>query len=363
MHKTQESKEVALTGSEVVIQDNALIDSPKNLDLQEQKLFLFLVSKIDPYDSQHQICFRITVKDFAKAIGLENQKSLADAYRDVRKVMRSLQRRIVTEVEQGRKGKIITDMPLITYAKYYTGEGYADIELNPHITPMLFELHREFTRYKLSNIIRLSSIYAIRLYELLKKQETIGQRTFILEDLRKKLGVPENSLKQFVHFKSRVLEIAKREIDKRTDIEINYTFKKTGRKITHIIFDIKSKNPHREEDKKLYVEHQSNRKAEALAAQVIEFGFNQKEAQSVIGNAELIHVEEAIKAVKKQLEKGKAKNPKAMLRTAIKEKWTSSQDNTGGKTIKITKNTAVQPLKKRRRSGFSKLFSVFFWRK
>ena len=48
MHKTQESKEVALTGTEVVIQDNTLIDSPKNLDLQEQKLFLFLVSKIDP---------------------------------------------------------------------------------------------------------------------------------------------------------------------------------------------------------------------------------------------------------------------------------------------------------------------------
>ena len=203
------------------------------------------------------------------------------------------------------------------------------------------------------------------MYELLKKQETIGQRTFILEDLRKKLGVPENSLKQFVHFKSRVLEIAKREIDKETDIEINYTFKKTSRKITHIIFDIKSKNPRREEDKKLYVEHQSDRKAKALADQVIEFGFNSKEAQTVIGNAELIHVEEAIKAVKKQVEKGNAKNPKAMLRTAIKEKWTNQERNKqqNDKT-KATKNTADQSHpKERRRSGFSKLFSVFFWRK
>lgn len=363
MKKTQESKEVALTGTEVVVQDNVLIDSPKDLSLKEQKLFLFLVSKIDPQDPQQQICFRITVKDFAQAIGLTNPGSLTDAYRDVRKVVRSLQRKIVTEIEQGRKGKIITDMPLITYAKYYTGDGYADIEINPHLTPLLFKLHREFTQYKLTNIVNLSSTYAIRLYELLKKQEVIGQRTFVLEDLRKKLGVPEGALKTFREFRVKVLEIAQREI-KKTDIEINYTFKKTGRKITHVIFDIKSKNPHREEDKKLYIEHQSDREAEELVGQVIEFGFDQKEAQTVIGDAELIHVEEAIKAVKKQMGKGNAKNPKAMLRTAIKEKWTSSQDNTSKKASKTTKNTAVQPLtKKRHRSGFSKLFSVFFGRK
>lgn len=364
MHKAQKSKEVVLTGAEVVIQDNSLIESPKNLDLQEQKLFLFLVSKIDPYDPQQQVSFRITVKDFAKAIGLNNPRSLNTAYRDVRKVMRALQRRIVTEIEQGRKGKIITDMPLITYAKYYTGEGYADIELNPHLTPLLFKLRREFTQYKLSNIINLSSVYAIRLYELLKKQEVIGQRTFELEDLKEKLGVPKNALKQFVHFKSRVLEVAQREI-KKTDIEIDYEFKKTGRKITYIVFNIKSKNPHREENKKLYIEHPSDRETEALVGQVIEFGFDQKEAQTVIGDAELIHVEEAIKAVKKQVEKGNAKNPKAMLRTAIKEKWTSAQDNTSRKAGKTTKNTAAvqPPTKKRHRSGFSKLFSVFFRRK
>ena len=189
MKKTQESKEVVLTGTEVVVQDNVLIDSPKDLSLKEQKLFLFIVSKIDPYDPQQQICFRITVKDFAKAIGLTKPKSITDAYRDVRKVIKSLQRRIVTEVEQGRKGKIITDMPLITYAKYYTGEGYADIEINPHLTPFLFQLHREFTQYKLTNIVNLSSTYAVRLYELLKKQEVIGQQTFELEDLKEKLGI------------------------------------------------------------------------------------------------------------------------------------------------------------------------------
>ena len=67
MNKTQESKEAKLTGTEVIVQSNTLIDFPKKLDLQEQKLFLFLVSKIDPYDDQQQMCFRITVNDFAKA--------------------------------------------------------------------------------------------------------------------------------------------------------------------------------------------------------------------------------------------------------------------------------------------------------
>ena len=355
MKKTQETKEVKLTGTEVVVQSNTLVDFPKKLDLQEQKLFLFLVSKIDPYDEQQQMCFKITVNDFAKAIGLNNHNSLATAYRDVRKVVRSLQQKIVTEVTQGKRGPIVTDMPLITYAQYCVGEGYAELEINPHLATLLFELHEEFTQYKLSNVINLSSTYAIRLYELLKKQETIGQRTFLLEDLRKKLGVHNNTLKQFAHFRRIVLEIAQREINKNTDIEIDYTFKKTGRKITHVICDIKSKDHNREQDKKLYNEHKENRQMKQLTNQIMEFGFNRKEAKTVLENAEPTHISNAIQAVKKQTKKGNAQAPKAMIKTAIKEKWEDKES-------KKTKKNSTQ--KKQKRKGFylSKILNLFKWK-
>ena len=139
---------------------------------------------------------------------------------------------------------------------------------------------------------------------------------------------------------------------KNTDIEIDYTFKKTGRKITHVICDIKSKNHNREQDKKLYNEHKDNRQMKQLTNQIMEFGFNQKEVKNVLEYAEPTHISNAIQAVKKQVKKGNAQKPKAMLKTAIKEKWEDTEPK------KTNKNSTQ---KKQKRKGFylSKILNLF----
>ena len=96
--------------------------------------------------------------------------------------------------------------------------------------------------YKLSQITILSSVYAIKIYELLKKQESFGQRTFFIDDLRKKLNKQSKQYTKINNFKIKVLEIAKREINSKTDLKIDFKFIKTGRKITSVQFDIESKN-------------------------------------------------------------------------------------------------------------------------
>ena len=50
-----EIKKAKLTGNEVVVQHNELIDAPRILNQQEQKLFMFLVSKINPDDEGRKI--------------------------------------------------------------------------------------------------------------------------------------------------------------------------------------------------------------------------------------------------------------------------------------------------------------------
>lgn len=241
-------KELKLTGKELVVQDNKLIDAPKILNLQEQKLFLFLVSKLDP-NNPEDIVFRIAISEFAKAIGVE---STTDVYRDVRKAIKNLMGKIVTvhAIEDGCK--TTTDIPILGYAKYWHGKGYADIKISQEISPYLFSLNREFTQYKLSQITTLSSLYAIRIYEMLKKHEFFGKRTFFIDDLRKKLSIPDTKLKSFKDFRKYVLEISRREINAKTDIEIDLKFIKTGRKITSVQFDVISKDEKTEKNKTLY---------------------------------------------------------------------------------------------------------------
>jgi plasmid replication initiation protein len=235
LKKTDETKELIDTGP--VVPGNKLIDYPKSLNLQEQRLFLFLLSKLDPDDPEN-ITFRISTLEFAKAIGID---STTNIYRDIRKAIKNLTEKIITIHATEDDCKTITDISLLNHAKYWHGKGYADIKISKEVSPFLFLLHKEFTKYKLSQMMRLSSLYAIRVYEMLKKQEVFGKRTFLLDDLRNKLSIPDNKLKAFNDFRIHVLEIAKREINLKTDLEIDFEFMKSGRKITEVQFDIKSK--------------------------------------------------------------------------------------------------------------------------
>jgi plasmid replication initiation protein len=77
---------------------------------------------------------------------------------------------------------------------------------------------------------------------LLKQYQSLGKRKFGVFELREKLGLKSTELRQWIDFRRRVLEIAKREINAKTDLEIDYKTKKVGRKIEFIIFSIRAQS-------------------------------------------------------------------------------------------------------------------------
>ena len=357
--RRQMDKQEKSAPNTVVVQSNRFLDSPKNLTLNEYKLFMFVVSKINP-DGNEIEKIRVTADEFANVLGAEKKNNI---YKELKMASDRLLNRIIT-VHYPEK-ELFTKTHLIASINYWYGKGYVDIAISPDMKPHLLKLKENFTQYKLSNIARLSSIYAIRIYELLKKQEVLGQRTFFLEDLRNKLGLPPETLQTFKNFRVRVLKTAQEEINEKTDIEISYTYQKTGRKVTAIIFSIQSKNAYREQNKQLYLDHKNDEDKDNLINEIVELGCTEQQARELISKDESKHIQEAVLAVKEQMEKGNAQNPKAMLQAAIKGKWTDQETSNSGKKTKKTAGNAVhQPTPKRRhRSGLSKLFSVFLGRK
>lgn len=330
----QKTKKLKSTSTDIVAQSNSLIDASKNLNLLEYRLFLLILSKINPQSSQIPI-FRITAEEFANLLGVKSTY----IYRDLQKAADQLLTRYAT-VHYPKKNKNVK-INLTQKVEYLYGEGSIEIKLSEDIKPFILNLRREFTQYKLSNITRLSSVYAIRLYELLKSYESFKTRSFDILELREKLGIPKKLYTRFADFRIRVLTIAQREINTKTDISIDITFGKTRQKITSVVFNISKKTP----------TTQSNSKDMLMSVKkVMNLGYSFIESIDISNQAEDETFINAVDAVTEQIEKGNSKHPKAMLQTAIKKKWKPSQKKPTAKKIKTTKE---------KKSYVAKLFNFF----
>jgi hypothetical protein len=108
---------------------------------------------------------------------------------------------------------------------------------------------------------------------------------------------------------------------------IDYKEIKTSRKVTAIQFSIKL-NPNygkthfeKGQAEKAELITKELRSKNVLVDELMEYGFSKIAANRILKNNQESNVANAIKAVDLQVQKGKAKNPKAMLETAIKEGW------------------------------------------
>jgi len=100
-----------------------------------------------------------------------------------------------------------------------------------------------FTSYLLEQTASMDSIYSVRLYELLV-QWVAAKNTplFELEKFRDQLGVESHEYKRMGNFKLRVLDLAVKEINEKSDITVSYSQVKKGRTITGFKFKVLAKD-------------------------------------------------------------------------------------------------------------------------
>ncbi|WP_129600139.1 replication initiation protein [Anaerophilus nitritogenes] len=217
----------------MVTKSNALIEASYKLTLGEQKLILLLVSMIQPSDKEFKE-YQISVKDFMESLDIKNKNK----YKQVEQITKNL----MTKVLRVHKERSTLQISWLSSAEYFKGEGMVEVCFDPKLKPYLLQLKENFTSYKLKNIIRLKSYYSMRIYELLKQYEKIRERVFSLVELRDILGMEPKQYKQYANLKQKVLQVAHKEINKKTDIYFEFEEIKQGRKVDKIKFYIESKN-------------------------------------------------------------------------------------------------------------------------
>jgi len=118
-------------------------------------------------------------------------------------------------------------------------DGILEIEFSHKLLAYLLQVKEKYLKYDIKNIMILSSKYAIRLYKVLKdnleRNSRYGNKAELelsVKDIRKMLEVPR-SYQYSSGIKKRILEKAKSEFEKYTDIIFEYEEIKSGRKVTH----------------------------------------------------------------------------------------------------------------------------------
>lgn len=228
-----------MVGENYVVKANKLIEAKGRLSVVEQKLFASLISEITPEDKDFKK-YRLDIKDVSEFMNLSSN-AVYDQIKTASRNLRNKEILIENIDEKGKKSFLATG--LFSSAKYKEGEGYLEIRIDPDLKPYLLAINGKetpFTKYLIKNILKLNSSHAIRIYELLKQCEGMKKRKFEIDKLKELLGIA-NEYDRFYDFEKRVLSVAKKEINDKTDIFITYKKIKTGRRISHIEFEIETK--------------------------------------------------------------------------------------------------------------------------
>ena len=224
-----------------VFKSNDLIQKSRfNLSLQEQKILLYLISQITPYDEHCQL-YEFSISDFCRICGMS--PTAGGNYTELKSAIKSIcDKSLWIQLAEGEE----TLLRWIEKPYINKRSGTIKIRLDKDMRPFLLQLKENFTSYELIFTLKFSSKYSIRLYELIcsihyHDLETY-KRNYGLDELRQLLGAENYTTWQAL--KERVLVPAMNEINKFSDknLSINPIKKPHSRGIIGVELVVSSKD-------------------------------------------------------------------------------------------------------------------------
>lgn len=221
----------------LVVKSNSLIQASYKLSLNEQRLILLAVAGLHSQRPGWRPGFnqvdgiRITAGEFAEAFSLPMNK----AYEALRDATNELYERSINEIKDKHHKK----MRWVSAVEYHDREGWASLSFTPHVTPHLTSLGKNFTEYRLGQVANLRSTYSVRLFEWCIQFVDNGWLTITLDDLVQRLGV---AYTRYVDIRRYVIEPAVKELQAKSNLDIQWAPVKEGRAVKSIRFTFKEQD-------------------------------------------------------------------------------------------------------------------------
>lgn len=238
LNKTQELKKYSDRELEVYKRDDLIQKARFTLSVQEQKCILYAISKIKPNDT-YLTEYIFDIKDFYTLCGIEK-----NSYTTLKKQLINLKSKVWWLKLPDESESAVSWLDVVRVNKK---SGKVTIAFHRDMMPFLLELAKQaeengifYTGYTLQYVLPMSSQYSPRLYEILKSYQKNNKRWFFEIDELKYLLDCQN-YDRWPDLRRFVIEPAVEEINKYTDLNIEYTTEKEGRKIVRIEFFMETK--------------------------------------------------------------------------------------------------------------------------
>ena len=219
-------------------QDNVITRTASNMSELERNILYMVISQINEKDATYfvsaaELMERTGNKELNFTSFQEATKSLVNHYFE-------------TTLPNGN----FLQGNFVAAAEYHKGKGIIEIEIAKLVKPYYLNLKEKFTTYQLNAAMSISGKYAKRMYEILSMYKNFPNPSATLDvaDLKRMLSIIDlngrDLYPKFTHFKTRILDPATAEINKKTEIKFewkeNYGKSATkGRKpISTITFNI-----------------------------------------------------------------------------------------------------------------------------
>ena len=218
-----------------VVKANEIVQRARyDLNITELKALAFVLSKIKPTDAE-QPEYTFSIKDYCQVCGIDyknggNYEYIKSTLKGLRDKSFWLQDEKGNETTVGWLGKV----------KINKGSGKVSVKLDEDLQQYVFGLFENYTQYELLSTLPMKSAYSFRIYELLKSYAFTKKHVFDIDEL-KRLLMAEHYI-NFKDFRKKVVEVAVKEINLYTDIEVMWEPVTKGKKVIQIKFDIKQRD-------------------------------------------------------------------------------------------------------------------------
>lgn len=223
-----------------VCMDNNLLKGKSALSLNSAKLIRLTIMQCVVGDSEFKP-YKISIQDFADFLDIDS----SNLYKEAQNICIQLLKEVVIIGDGNPKHKWKA-FQWVTRCSY--DNGYIYIQLHDDMKPYVLNLKQCYTQYEIENIMTLKSAHALRVYELIK-MEMRNEKVFAEKEKNvylslETLRIATNTEKKYKNtndFTKKVIEVAVREINEKPfGVNIEYNYRKEGRRIVGYEFNIKS---------------------------------------------------------------------------------------------------------------------------
>ena len=234
------------------IDNNFIYKAHYSLSAVEQKIILYLASRLDPKNEKDFVSHVVPIKDFEKILW-KNTKKVGNMYEYLKDISSSLLKKQIFFP----KGTLIGERKILSgginwFQSIFVTEdknGAVSIEFmfSEQMKPFLLQLNR-YANIDVLEAMELNSKHSIRMYKVFKAErertkafKQVSVLSYGLAELKALLMIG-GKYEVLKNFRRRVLEPIRDEINENSnEISVSFEYLKTRRKVTGIEFSIYDK--------------------------------------------------------------------------------------------------------------------------